>query len=124
MGRWGRTADQKGYAVVPRSGKEERRSMRAFGILMFTTLLMLALRSSAEQPKLDPLAKPNMKLAPGYVLALNVSIHATDEEELCGEFPLDRDGNIHLTVGAEPLPPLALQGVTVTGAKARILAAI
>jgi len=93
-------------------------------VLFVLFLIASALPAAGDLSRLDPLAKPNTRLGPGYLLALNVSLGALDEEELCGEFPLDAEGRLQLTVGYEPIEKIPLRGLTVAEAKERIVAAI
>lgn len=97
--------------------------MHGAGLLLFL-LAATACPSFADLGRLDPLAKPTTRLGPGYLLALNVSIHAIDESELCGEFLLDAEGRLELTVGYEPIEKIALKGLTVSEARERIQAAL
>jgi protein involved in polysaccharide export with SLBB domain len=98
--------------------------MRISGILITAMAAVLSLRASADLGALDPLAKPSSRLGPGWVLALSVSVRGTDEEELCGQFPLNEEGRLALTIGGEPIAKIALKGLTVAEARARILEAI
>lgn len=92
--------------------------------LMIFLSAALSLRAAADLGALDPLAKPSTRLGPGYLLALNVSVNAVDEEELCGQFLLDRDGQLSLTVGFRPMKKIPLKGATAAEAQQKILAAI
>lgn len=98
--------------------------MRTTAIGMFLLLVGCCLRTACGQGMLDPLAKPNTRLGPGFWLSLSVSVRGVDEAELCGQFLLDSDGRLQLTIGGEPLPKLPLKGLTTTQAREQILQAI
>lgn len=98
--------------------------MRTMAIGMFLLIMGCCLRTADGQGMLDPLAKPNTRLGPGFLLSLSVSVRGVDEAELCGQFLLDTDGRLQLTVGGEPLPKLPLRGLTTTQAREQILQAI
>jgi protein involved in polysaccharide export with SLBB domain len=78
----------------------------------------------ADIDRLDPLAKPSTRLGPGYVVALNVSINALDETDLCGQYLLDEEGNLLLKIKETPLAKIPLKGLTTAEAKERIAVAI
>lgn len=78
----------------------------------------------ADTPLHDPLARPNTRLGPGYVINLTVTINLQEEKELCGAFPLDADGRIQLTVGLKPVDAVDLKGCTTGEAEKRVAAAL
>jgi len=78
----------------------------------------------ADLGRLDPMAKPNTPIRTGFTLALCVSLHAVDEKELTGEFPVDERGNLQLRVGGEPIPPIPVAGCTAAEAQRLVLRAV
>lgn len=87
-----------------------------FVLLMLGALLPVV----AQNSQLDPLAKADTRLMPGFQLSITVAVNGIDEKELCGTFTLDPGGNLKLTVGGEPMDQLPLSGVTCETACARI----
>src|SRR5262245_8330194 len=98
--------------------------MRTSVFLVFFLLAALARPSFGDLGMLDPLAKPGTRLGPGYLLALSVSVNGTDEAELCGQFLLDAEGQLALTVGLKPMKKIPLKGATAAEAQQKILEAI
>jgi protein involved in polysaccharide export with SLBB domain len=94
------------------------------GLLLCLLLCGWIVSARADLGKLDPMAKPSTRLSPGYLLALSVSVLAVEEDELCGEFLLDNEGRLQLTVGRQPIDKIALKGLTVAEAKEKIRTAI
>ena len=78
----------------------------------------------ADLGRLDPTAKPNTRIRTGFTLALCVSLHAVDEKELTGEFPVDERGNLQLRVGGEPIAPIPVVGCTAAEAQRLVLRAV
>lgn len=68
----------------------------------------------------DPLARPGTRLGPGFTIGLAVSVDLVEEKELCGAFPLDSRGRIHLTVGYLPIDPIDLTGLTAQEAERKV----
>ncbi len=98
--------------------------MRYTAIGLFLLIMGCCLRPAGGQGMLDPLAKPGTRLGAGFLLALSVSVRGVDEGELCGQFLLDTEGKLQLTIGKEPLPKLPLKGLTTAQAREQILQAI
>jgi len=109
-------------ASVPGAGRSRRDRSQA---VILTALALAAVAAArADIRALDPLARPSTRIGPGCLLALNVSIHAIDEPELCGQVPVGRDGTVELTVGFRPIDPIPVAGLTAAEAAKRIQAAI
>ncbi len=95
-------------------------------VLAIATLALLTLATSSRGDigMLDPAAKPGTKLGPGYQIAMSVSVAGVDERELCGQFPLDKEGRLEFTLGLKPMEKLPLKGLTAEEARQRILKSI
>lgn len=80
--------------------------------------------AGADIGRLDPLARPDTRIRPGFALAVRVSLHAVDERELTGEFAVDERGNLQLRVGGEPIPLIPVAGSTAAEAERLVLRAV
>ncbi len=89
-------------------------------LIVLSTLLCSAIWASADLAMLDPSARPDTRFGPHYVLALDVALRGLSEEELCHTYPLDKDGNLQLTVGDASIDKIAVQGLTVDQARDKI----
>jgi protein involved in polysaccharide export with SLBB domain len=88
--------------------------MRIYYIIIFFILLPAIIQNAhADLGVLDPLAKPGTRLGPGYLISLDVSLNGQDEAELCGQFALDNQGNLQLSIGGQPISKIPLRGLTV-----------
>jgi protein involved in polysaccharide export with SLBB domain len=96
-------------------------------LLRLSIALLLAWpsgRCAADLGQLDPAARPDTRIGPHFVVALDVSLRGIGEEELCKAFPVDKDGRIQLTVGDAPIDKILVSGLTSRQAADRIRAAI
>ncbi|MCC6730677.1 MAG: SLBB domain-containing protein [Chthonomonadales bacterium] len=96
----------------------------AIDVGLVVVWLLVAGTARADLGALDPLARPTTRIGPGFTLALDVSVRGTSEEELCGQFALDGEARLQLTIGRSPIDRVRLDGATASEARARILAAI
>jgi protein involved in polysaccharide export with SLBB domain len=92
-------------------------------ILRFAIALLLVIQcavSFADLTALDPLARPNTKIGPGFVISMNVTVRGLEDQELCSEFTLDKNANLQLLLGGQPIDKINLMGLTASQAEMKI----
>src|SRR5215212_2640841 len=93
-------------------------------LVLALSFIVASIHCLGDLGALDPSARPDTKVGPHYVLALDVSLRGISEEELCKTFAVDKDGAIQLVIGAMPVDKIAVVGLTAQQASSRIKSSI
>lgn len=92
-------------------------------ILRISIVLLCAFQCAvalADLTALDPLARPDTKIGPSFVISMDVTVRGLEDRELCSEFTLDKDANLQLLLGGQPISKISLGGLTASQAATKI----